>query len=333
MNNKKVNWLFLCIILVNYALLLLLLVLAFQGKMLNIGIVGNLFLAQAIMLAPALIFAVTSYIDMKRTAVMQSPWTMPPYAEMPGTGTETVSFNELLGFHKIKISTVFMVILFAFLLMPLTSALNSISMLFVDNAVNAISDEILKMPFLVMWFMIGVFAPFSEEFIFRGVIFRGYKNSASVLQAVVWSAVLFGIMHLNFNQAPYAIAMGIMCALVVEASGSLWASIITHMIFNTPSVCIMYLAEFIKPGYYTDGNLEEAVTNEELIALIGPELVMAVIATSLAVCVLVWIAKNENRQEHLRGIIARRKMDKGHIVSIPLIIALVLGFIYICINS
>ena len=309
MNNKKANWIYLCIILANYALLIMLLILASRGKSLNIGIIGNLFLAQAIMLVPALIFAITSYMK-----------------------SGAVSFNELLGFHKIKISTFFMVILFTFLLMPLTSAINTISMLFVDNAVSAISDDVLQMPFFVMLFMIGIFAPFSEEFIFRGIIFRGYKNSGSVLQAVIWSAILFGLMHLNFNQAAYAIAMGIMCALVVEASGSLRASIITHMIFNTPSVCVMYLAEFFSPGYYSDANVEEALTNDELIALIGPELVMALAATSLAVCVLVWIAKNENRSGYFKNIWIRRKENKGYIISIPLIIAIVLCLIYMCLE-
>ncbi len=309
MNNKKVNWLFLCIILANYALLLMIVVLAFLGKVLNIGIVANLFISQAIMLAPALIFAIASYM-----------------------GSGAVDFNELLGFHKIKISTSLMVVLFTFLVMPLTSAINSISMLFVDNAVNAISDDVLKMPFPVMLFMIGIFAPFSEEFIFRGIIFRGYKNSGSVLQAVIWSAILFGVMHLNFNQAAYAIAMGIMCALIVEASGSLWASVIVHMVFNTPSVCMMYLAEFFQPGYYSDGNAEKALTNEDLIALIGPELFIAVIGVALAACVLVWIAKNENRSEYFRNIWACRKENKGRIVSIPLIVALVLSFVYMIVT-
>lgn len=309
MNNKKVNWLFLCIILANYALLIMIVVLAFLGKAFNIGIVANLFVSQAIMLVPALIFAITSYAC-----------------------SGAVKFNELLGFHKIKISTSLMVILFTFLVMPLTSTINSISMLFVDNAVNAISDDVLKMPFPVMLFMIGIFAPFSEEFIFRGIIFRGYKNSGSVLQAIIWSAVLFGMMHLNFNQAAYAIAMGIMCALIVEASGSLWSSVIVHMVFNTPSVCVMYLAEFFQPGYYSDGKAEEALTNEDLIALIGPELFMAVIGVALAVCVLVWIAKNENRSEHFRNIWVRRKENKRCMISIPLIIAIVLCLFYMCLE-
>lgn len=308
MNNKKVNWLFLCIILSNYALLLILLALLFLGRYPDIGIVTNLIIAQLIMMVPALIFALTSY-----------------------EGAGTVRFNDLLGFHKIKISTLFMVLLFTFLIMPMTTAINAISMLFVDNAVEAISGEVLQMPFLVMLLMIGVVGPFSEEFIFRGIIFRGYKNSGSALQAVIWSAILFGLMHLNFNQAAYAFAMGIMLALVVEATGSLWSSVIVHMAFNAQPVCLMYLTELFKPGYYSDGSVEEALTNEDLLAAIGPYLVIAVIATSLAVCLLVRIAKNENRAERFRNIWACRKVNKNRIVSIPLIIAIILCLIYMCV--
>ncbi|MCM1262337.1 MAG: CPBP family intramembrane metalloprotease [Butyrivibrio sp.] len=305
MNNKKVNWLYLIIILANYGLVAMMLVIMFQGKIFNMSIIESLLLAQAIMFVPAVCFAVASRVD-----------------------SGGVGFNEMLGFHKIKVSTFFMLILFTMLLSPLTSLINSISMLFVDNAVDAISDRVLGMPFPVMLFFIGILGPFSEEFVFRGIIFRGYKNSGSILQAVIWSAILFGLMHLNFNQAAYAFVLGIMLAFAVEATGSLWASVIMHIVFNSPSVIIMYLADFISPGFYSEANAEEMLTQSDLIAMIGPELIMAAIATSLAVCVLVWIAKNENREEHFRNIWARRKETKGHIVSIPLIIAIILCLIY-----
>lgn len=305
MNNKKVNWLFLCIVLADYTLLITIMAMATQGMLFNIGIVTNLIIAQLILMVPALIFAMATCV-----------------------GARSVSFNELLGFHKIRISTFFMVILFTFLIMPMTTAINAISMLFVDNAVDAISGDVLKMPFPVMLLMIGVVGPFSEEFIFRGIVFRGYKNSGSVFQAIIWSAILFGLMHLNFNQAAYAIAMGIMLALVVEATGSLWSSVIVHMAFNAQPVCMMYLVELFNPGYYSGGNAGEALTNEDLLAAIGPYLVMAVIATSLAVCLLVRIAKNENRAEHFRNIWTCRKANIKRIVSIPLVIAIILCFIY-----
>lgn len=299
MNSKKVNWVFLCLISINLALYALMFVCALQGIVIfDVSIVTNLLISQLMILSPALLFMLASRKK-----------------------TETGRFNEMLGFRKIKVSSFFMILLFTFLLMPMSTALNAISMLFVDNTVNAISGDVLQMPFPVMLFMMGIFGPFSEEFVFRGIIFRGYKNSGPVFWSVFWSALLFGLMHLNFNQAAYAIALGIMFALLVEATGSLWSSVIAHMVFNSWQVCIMYLSELMPPEL-TGPDVE--LTQELLITAIGPYLLIAAVATPLAVCVLVWLSKNEKREAQFYSICARRKEKKEAMVSIPLIIAIVL---------
>lgn len=83
MNSKKVNWVFLSLILLNMAIFVLTLVFYIQGNTLfDINIVANLLLSQVIMVLPALLFALASRKK-----------------------TETGRFNELLGFHKIKISS------------------------------------------------------------------------------------------------------------------------------------------------------------------------------------------------------------------------------------
>lgn len=299
MNSKKVNWAFLCIILLNLALYALIYIFAIQGiAIFNISIVANLLISQLMILSPAFLFLLASRKK-----------------------TETGRFNEMLGFRKIKVSSFFMVLLFTFLIMPMSTALNAISMLFVDNTVNAISGDVLQMPFPVMLLMIGVIGPFSEELVFRGMVFRGYKNSGPVFWSVFWSALLFGLMHLNFNQAAYAIALGIMFALLVEATGSLWSSVIAHMVFNSWQVCIMYLSELIPPEL---AGPEAELTQELLITAIGPYLLIAAVATPLAVCVLIWLSKNEKREAQFCSICACRREKKEAMVSIPLIIAIVL---------
>ena len=301
MNSKKVNWLFLCLILTHIIVELLILVpyLMFEG-MPDISLAAGLILSQAMIMIPSLLFMMA-----------------------PKTKMETGSFNEMLGYHKIKISSFFMIILFTFLSMPLASVLNAISMLFVENTVDAMSDEVLQMPFALMLFLIGIFGPFCEEFVFRGVIFRGYKNSGPVFWSVFWSGLLFGLMHLNFNQAPYAFALGIMFGLLAEATGSLWSSAIAHMVINSQQVCLMYLLEYL-PDSYTSGTL----TQGELIGVIGPYLIAAAIATPLAICVLFWLAKNENREDSWRNLWACRKEKREKFVSIPLIIAIVICLAY-----
>lgn len=303
MNSKKVNWAFLSMILLNMAMIALMLVFYIMGStFLDIGIVTNLLLSQMILVIPVLLFALVSWRK-----------------------TQTGRFNEMLGFHKIKISSFFMILLFTYLMMPLTTVLNAISMLFVDNAVDSISGDVLMMPFPVMLFMIGMFGPFCEEFVFRGVIFRGYKNSGSVFWSIIWSALLFGLMHLNFNQAAYAIAIGVLFGLLVEATGSLWSSVIAHMVFNSHQVCLMYLSEYFPSDLVAD---EAELTQELLISAIGPYLIIAAVATPLAVCVLVWLSKNEKRDVAFRSIWARRKIKKEAMVSVPLIIAIVVSLAY-----
>lgn len=298
MNSKRVNWLFLSIIVIDviWQALVLVLFLIF-GIAFDINMLANLAISQLILSGPAIVCLVLSQ----------------------RSSDQKTNFGDLLGFHKIKISSFFMIILYTMLITPLSMVLNAISMLFVENAVNAMSDSILAMPFPVMLFMIAMFGPFSEEFVFRGVVLNGYKRSSSVFLSIICSALLFGLMHMNFNQAIYATAMGIMFALVVEATGSLWSSVIAHMLFNVPSVFTIYLQP--------EESAEMVLTNEDLLMVIGPYMIAAVVCTALAGCVLVWLAKNENREEYFGSIWDRRKEKKEKLVSVPLIIAVVLCLI------
>ncbi len=110
MNSKKVNWVFLCLILLNLALYALMFICYAKGiALFDIGIVTNLLISQLIILSPAFLFMLAS-----------------------GKKTETGRLNEMLGFQKIKVSSFFMVLLFTFLIMPMSTALNAISMLFVE---------------------------------------------------------------------------------------------------------------------------------------------------------------------------------------------------------
>ena len=71
-------------------------------------------------------------------------------------------FRDILGFRRIKISTALMTVLYTFLLMPLTTLANAISMIFVDNTVANLSGDILNVPFVVMFTIMAVFGPFSD---------------------------------------------------------------------------------------------------------------------------------------------------------------------------
>ena len=297
MNGKKVNWIFLASVLLNILTVVLLVV---MYPIFGMDIVSNLIVSQLIVLLPAAV----------------------------GVFLAKDNLIQLAGFHKIKISTVFMVILFTFLIMPLVTLVNAISMLFVDNTVASMSGDILGAPFIVMFLLMGVLGPFNEELICRGIFYQGYKRSGTTMQAMLMSALLFALMHMNFNQAAYAFVIGIMLVFLVEATGSIWASIIYHVIFNGYSVCIMYLSKDI----LLDDTISELPSGwteqDSLLYGLGVSLVMATIMTSIAVCVLVWIAKNEGRSERLKQFWTTRHNKKEKMIPIPLIVAIILSIAY-----
>lgn len=291
MNAKKVNWIYLAMVLLNITLVVLLLV---MYPLFQLGIVANLIVSQIIILVPALI----------------------------GVLASRENLFQLAGFHKFKISSALMTVLFTFLFMPLVTLINMISMCFVDNAVAAVSGEILDTPFLVIFTLMGILGPMSEELVCRGIIYQGYKRTGTMMQALLLSSMIFALMHMNFNQAAYAFVIGIAMVLLVEATGSIWSSILVHITFNAQQVCLMYLVD------YGEGQLQEAqeaLTTDMMILAISMYLVIAAVTTSLAGCVLAWIAKNEKREDNLRAIWKTRKFKKeGRVITIPLLIAIVI---------
>ena len=79
--------------------------------------------------------------------------------------------------------------------------------------------------------VIAVLPAFAEEFAFRGVVL-GLLRPYGQTFAVVASAFVFGIMHGNIVQIPFAFAGGLVFGFVVVRTGSLWPGILMHFLNN-----------------------------------------------------------------------------------------------------
>ena len=70
-----------------------------------------------------------------------------------------------------------------------------------------------------------------EEFLFRGAILSNLLPFGRA-QAILISALLFGLMHQNFAQFFYAFCAGIVLGLIYERTGSIWSCMILHLTNN-----------------------------------------------------------------------------------------------------
>ena len=90
---------------------------------------------------------------------------------------------------------------------------------------------------------IALLAPIAEELLFRGAIqHRLFQRWQRPLWAVVGSALIFGLAHLNPMQIPFAMLMGLALGWVYQQTGSLLLCIVMHMVNNGGAVLLYFLS-------------------------------------------------------------------------------------------
>ena len=105
------------------------------------------------------------------------------------------------------------------------------------------------MALVLYGFVVAVLPAFAEEFAFRGVVL-GLLRPYGQTFAVVGSALVFGIMHGNIQQIPFAFAGGLVFGFVAVRTGSLWPTVLMHFLNNGLSVLQQYLSyELTDAGY------------------------------------------------------------------------------------
>lgn len=78
----------------------------------------------------------------------------------------------------------------------------------------------------------GIFACIVEEISMRGITYLRMKRYWGKRRAMILSALVFGIYHMNVVQAVYAFGLGLFFVWVYERYDTLWAPIIAHMSAN-----------------------------------------------------------------------------------------------------
>lgn len=85
--------------------------------------------------------------------------------------------------------------------------------------------------------------PLGEELCFRygiaGNILRGQKKGGSIWIPILISAFLFGLIHFNPAQSLAAFAIGVFFGWLYVRTGSLWPSLVCHMLNNFVSILLL----------------------------------------------------------------------------------------------
>ncbi len=222
--------------------------------------------------------------------------------------------RKWMPFKPLKLSVIAMVVLYALLMIPVTSWLNLLSMLFVRNAFESSQAELAQNSLWINLVVMAIIPPICEEFTFRGLYYNGYRQRG-VWCAILGSALAFGLMHMNFNQFCYAFVLGIAFGILLEATGSIFATMTAHFVINGWSTVLMAVSKLLtridSSGSSAASGADTQLTTQMMISAINVYSVIAAICIFAAVGVLIWIAKHCGRYEHLKWCFRRRQKRPG----------------------
>ena len=272
---KRINR-FIPVLFISYILLSILAGTVIGVMDINMPLWGSYLLSQAIVLLPALIYVAIHKINI--------------IACMP--------------YRKLRISDGLLSLLFGYALVPMMLFVNNLTSLFSTNYVQDSVQELIAYPFVVQLLIIAVLPACVEEFVFRGLIYHSYRKNG-ILGAAVLSGLVFGLMHLNINQLSYALLMGIVFALLVEAIGSMYSSMLAHFAANSYSIIMMQLVSMTSGGSeLLEQSAQAAESSMNSVPVIIAQVVMLglVAAGFLGIAYLLFkkIAVRNGRWEYLK---------------------------------
>jgi len=106
------------------------------------------------------------------------------------------------------------------------------------------ASQISLAGFLVSIVSTAIVPALVEEFALRGVVMQSLRKFGDKF-AVVISAIVFSIIHANFEQIPFALVCGLALGYVVIRTNSIWAGVLLHFLNNFWAVCSEYLSYLV----------------------------------------------------------------------------------------
>ena len=293
-NCKKVNLCYLWTVLVSIGL----------SFLISLTSIGDRIPYVALIIGDELLLAVPALIY-----VLSTRGRRDSYNDM----TRSLPAGRLIGLRPLSGATILLLIVLTWLMTPLLSLLNTLS-LFVTK--NQVSSEVMTVldetPLWLAVIGLALVPAVVEEFIMRGVIYYSAYRHVSPLRGAILTGFLFGLLHMNLNQFVYAFAMGFIFCMVVEATDSLLSSMLMHLLFNLDSVILAYAAEKLggatgKLSSELESGMADAATTNMLVPVAIGLAVAAVVCTILGYLLYRTIAGINGRGEVIASMLSRKQ--------------------------
>ncbi len=166
--------------------------------------------------------------------------------------------------------------------------------------------------FLLSFIATAIVPALVEEFACRGIVLGLLKKYGEGF-AIITSSIVFGVMHGNFEQIPFAIMVGLILGYIYVKTESIWTSVVVHGANNAISVIFTYLQNVM------DANMQNLFY-----------IVYLIISMIAAVIGILLFAKNSDEEYALKkqeDVIAEKEKYTFFFTSWAIIVFIVLNFL------
>ncbi len=111
------------------------------------------------------------------------------------------------------------------------------------SSYSALEDPSSIFDIFIMFLGTAIIPPLVEEYAIRGVVMQNLRRYGNGF-AIIASALIFGILHGNAVQIPFAFMCGLFLGYAVIASESIWTGVIIHLLTNAMSCVSSALVYF-----------------------------------------------------------------------------------------
>jgi len=153
-----------------------------------------------------------------------------------------------LGFQPIETPWMWRAVMVAVAAFPLVSFVSWLQMQIMGQPIQNPQMDLLKPErfgwdlYLGMLLVAGVLAPMVEELAFRGLLYRWLRERLGIWIAAFGSAIGFSVLHGIPGLIPAIAVLGLVLAWIYEITGTIWAPIIVHGLYNAIVTTILYAA-------------------------------------------------------------------------------------------
>ena len=240
-----------------------------------------------------------------------------PFA-LAGIYLEKKTYTDVFKFNKpVSVPLMLSAVPFGFLVCLIGNYLTNLFVSAMDSIGVTLTSPEFETPSgipgrIIYAVSVAVVPPLVEEFALRGTVMQPLRKHGRWF-AIVASALVFGVLHGNFIQAPFAIIAGIGIGYAVCVTDSIWTGVLIHFCNNFYAV----ITEFMIADIPDEARLNKVYYTVRIVLY----------AVSIAGTVAFILIRRKHSQPKVKTVRSGFKKTLIFVGTVPMIFALLIMFI------